>query len=73
MFRNGIFEDGWRKKGEEVGMEVRQGFDEVQDLGNGAEKWRGWLDLFKERKSNVAQQYGNLGQSEQMENVRQGF
>ena len=49
MFRKGILEDGWRKKDEGVGMEVRQRCEEVQDLGNGAEEWRGWLDLFKER------------------------
>ena len=47
MFRNGILEDGWRKKGEEVGMKVRQGCEEVQDLVDGAKEWRGWLDLFK--------------------------
>jgi len=40
-------------------------------LGNGAEEWQGWWDLFKKKWSNVAQEYGELGQSEQMENVRQ--
>ena len=54
-------------------MEVQQGCEQVQDLGNGAEEWQGWLDLFKERWSNVAQKYGNLGQSEQTENARQEY
>ena len=42
-------------------MEMRQGCEEVRDLGNGAEEWQGWLDLFKEEWINVAQKYGNQG------------
>lgn len=42
-------------------MEVRQGCEEVQDLVDGAEEWRGWLDLFKEGRNDVAQQDENQG------------
>ena len=73
MFRNGILEDGWRKKYEGVGMEVREGCEDVRDLVNEAEEWLRRLGWFKDKRSIVAQQYGNLGQSEQMANVRQGF
>jgi len=38
LFRNGILEDGWRRKDEGVSMEVGQGCEEVQDLVDGAEE-----------------------------------
>jgi len=36
MLRNGILENGWREEGEGVSMEVGKGFEEVQDLVDGA-------------------------------------
>ena len=38
MFRNGILEYGWMEKDEGVGMEVKSGCEEVQELENGAEE-----------------------------------